>query len=139
MRVRTLLLIAYDNCDFAILCIDLSEIQEVFKDEEIKNIFKKSRTTRASESQSVNSARNRRHSQTSNINDSVTKSVESEDAAQVGDTLIESESAAVGSVGFDVYLRYFKSIGFLLIAFVLIFTMSSEASAVMSNCKEISI
>lgn len=120
-----------------ILPLDLSEIQEAFKDEEIQQIIQKSRITRISESQSINSVRNRRQSQTSNfIDSSVTKSVESEDVAQAGDTLIESESAAVGSVGFDVYLRYFKSIGFLLISFVLIFTLSSEASAVMSNCKQ---
>lgn len=121
------------------LHLDLSELKEVFKEEEIQQIMQKSksRITHASESQSVNSEIIRRNSEISNIkpdDSSATKNVDSEDAAQVGDTLIESESAAVGSVGFDVYLRYFKSIGALLIAFVLIFTLSSEASSVMSNC-----
>lgn len=116
-------------------CLDLTEIQEAFKDEEIQRIMQENqaRITRKSESQqSTNS--NSEQSQTPNAKHDDQKNVESEDTAEVGDTLIESESAAVGSVKFDVYLRYFKSIGPMLIAFVFIFTLSSEASSVMSNC-----
>jgi hypothetical protein len=64
----------------------------------------------------------------------VSKSSE-EEGEKAADTLIESETAAVGKVALDVYLRYFKSIGFLLVGFVSISALSSEASSVLSNCK----
>lgn len=105
----------------------------------------KSRTakvsTRVSESQSIKSDTRRRTSRTSNRqNEESSATVETaksgdEGGEKASDTLIESESAAVGSVAFGVYARYFKSIGSVLIAFVFIFALCSEASAVMSNCK----
>lgn len=73
----------------------------------------------------------------------LSSSIEKETSTEVKATteqsgeLIENETAAVGSVEFGVYLRYFRSIGFLLFFFMVIFVMSSEASSVMSNRKKL--
>lgn len=99
------------------------EIQKQIENDEFEEILH--RKSRISESQSI----------TSDSNNFNRQNEDARDIEQVGDTLIESESVAVGSVAFGVYIRYIKSIGYCLITFVLIFTFGSEASAVLSNCK----
>lgn len=126
--------------NFINLISDLAVIKNELKTEDIKLIMQRSKSrtsTGVSESQSQNGDIRRRASRTSNRQneDSTVETAKSNDEEQAGDTLIESETAAVGSVAFGVYARYFKSVGYLLIAFVLIFTLSSEAAAVMSNCE----
>lgn len=91
-------------------------------------------STRVSESQSLNGdIRRRTISKQNEESTTVESSINSVEGEEAGDTLIESEAVAVGNVAFGVYVRYFKSVGFLLIAFAFISALSSEA--VLSNCE----
>lgn len=49
--------------------------------------------------------------------------------------LIASEEAAVGSVSWALYLRYFKSVGVSYIMIVILFNIVSQTAAVLTNCK----
>lgn len=100
------------------------------------NLLIKSRISRKSESNSIGNE-SRVSANKVNEESSITESskVNENENESSGDQLIETENAQIGSVAFGVYLRYFKSIGVVLIAIVLIFTLSSEASSVLSNRK----
>lgn len=99
-------------------------------------MLKRSLSDASKNSNSVNGSFRRRSSKQSNhIAEEVTQD-KTENEEDV-DRLIEAENAAVGNVSFDVYLRYFKSVGSGFIIIILLFTLSSEASSVLSNCNEI--
>lgn len=53
--------------------------------------------------------------------------------------LIETEETATGSVGWGVYVRYFKSIGFALGLTAVISNALMQASSVYSGSKEMFI
>jgi hypothetical protein len=138
-----LVLFSLKIINFIIIIIspkDLSVIKKDINENDIKDFAKKSkpRVKLVSESVSISSEIKRRGSRiSSSVETSTETKATTEQAEQSGDTLIEAESAAVGSVAYDVYFRYFKSIGVALISIVLIFAMSSEASSVMSNSEKI--
>lgn len=54
-------------------------------------------------------------------------------APEASDKLIETEEAAVGDVAFNVYIRYFKSVGSRLVIMILFFAMCSETSSALAN------
>ena len=51
--------------------------------------------------------------------------------------LITSEEAAIGSVSWGVYLRYFRSVGITFIVIVIVFNMISQGSAVIQSFKSL--
>jgi hypothetical protein len=109
-------------------------LQEQLDDEDFRDLLKRSTSVEGSSSNKdlANGSIHRRESQRSNkVNEEPAKEEEEE-----ADKLIEAEDAAEGSVGMDVYLRYFKSVGWFLITIITFFGLSSETSNVLSNCKQ---
>ena len=49
--------------------------------------------------------------------------------------LMTSEEAAIGSVSWGVYLRYFKSVGITYVMIVILFNIISQTASVLGNCK----
>jgi ATP-binding cassette subfamily C (CFTR/MRP) protein 1 len=103
------------------------DVAEIPEDEDLKVLIKRSISVDSQTSGSRSSLR-RRGSKISQKEEKVEKEENVE-----GEKLIEAEDVAIGSVGIDVYIRYFKSVGLGLIGIILVFGMSSEAAAVFSN------
>lgn len=78
--------------------------------------------------------RKRRPSQRRQSNKSV-KSEKQEPAAKSKANLTEIEEAATGAVGFSVYIRYFKSIGYALTVAAILSNAINSGTSIYSSSK----
>ncbi|CAG9797144.1 unnamed protein product [Chironomus riparius] len=113
---------------------DLAEIgSQLGDDEELKKIFQRSVSTmsmnRGDKSSPTSSLRRRRDSRRSS------KQSEQEEMPKQSalNKLMTSEEAAIGSVSWGVYLRYFRSVGVTYVLIVVLFNIISQTASVLGN------
>lgn len=111
---------------------DLAEIEEQIDDVDLRSflrqtsiISQKVSMDRSSREGSLKRRSSRRSSQNSEKSPTIKPRTK----------LIETEDNATGSVGYGVYLRYFKSVGVPFALTILFFNAINQGMSVASNCK----
>uniref|UniRef100_A0AAG5CWE8 ABC-type glutathione-S-conjugate transporter n=1 Tax=Anopheles atroparvus TaxID=41427 RepID=A0AAG5CWE8_ANOAO len=113
---------------------ELKLIQETLKDGEAKAIVQRAMSTRSDRSGSSNgSIRKKRVSRAESRNSNKPRAVEAPAQLPSAATLIEKEESATGSVGYAVYIKYFKGIGLWLGFWSIFFSVINQGTSIYAN------
>lgn len=114
---------------------DLAEIEDQIDDVELRTLIRQTSviSKRLSMDRSSREGSLKRRSSRRSSQQSETKSP----TEKPRNKLIETEDSATGSVGYGVYLRYFKSVGVPFALTILLFNAINQGMSVTSNCKKL--